>query len=482
MAATLDNLLLTPLASISEVSLKTPFDAVVVGGGTAGITSARTLVERGKRVALLELGAMVLITHLSSTGLRFDADLARSVQAELQFSPSLPDGTPFGSLIKCVGGRGMFWNGASPRFLQDDFKGWPIQLPELEPHYKWAEEQFSVNRNYGASGLGQTVLRLLQRGGYPAEFLPFAVDTRASRDGWLGGTVGNAVAPLLRSGALTAAGRPLQLAANAYATGILLNDQKNFAVGVTVADQISGKDYQVKSRSVVLAAGGFESVKLAIVSGLPDKSGLLGRMITDHLFCRAYYPVEPGIYLPDVPEACMLLIRPGANRAYQTEVHLPGDNIFTLKGNEFWHPDATRAYAFMVRNFAPVRPRVENYIEARAGGPGSFIVHFTYAAEDLELRDAMTAGLEEIRAALGAGPSVLTQVMPPGASHHEAGGLAMGTDSNVSVTDPFGRFHEIPNIVAADAAAWPDVVAANPHLTISAIARRQATQLSKDLG
>jgi|SRR5579863_4434687 len=481
MTGTLDSLLLASLASISEASLKTPYDAVVVGGGTAGITTARTLVESGRRVALLELGPLALLTHLSSTGLRFDADLARAVQTALQFSPSLPDGTPFGALIKGVGGRGMFWNGASPRFLEEDFNGWPFKLADLETHYTWAEEQLGVSRDYGSGGLGQTVLRLLRRAGYPAEFLPFAVDTRPTRDGWLGGTVGNSVVPLLRSGALTAAGKPLQMATNAYATAILLNDKKTAALGVTAADQTSGQAYDVKARSVVLAAGGFESVKLAALSGVPDKSELLGRMITDHLFCRAYYPVEPGIYLPDVPEACMLLIRPDADRPYQTEVHLPGDNIFTLKGNSFWHPDATRAYAFMVRNFAPVRPRVENYIEARPGGPGSFIVHFTYAAEDLELREAMTAELDAIRAALGAGPSVLTQIMPPGASHHEAGGLCMGTDRDVSVTDPYGRFHLTSNIVVADAAAWPDVAPANPHLTIAAIARRQATQLSKDL-
>ena len=116
MSGTLDSLLLASLASISEASLKAPYDAVVVGGGTAGITTARTLVEGGRRVALLELGPLALLTHLSSTGLRFDADLARAVQTALQFSPSLPDGTPFGALIKGVGGRGMFWNGASPRF------------------------------------------------------------------------------------------------------------------------------------------------------------------------------------------------------------------------------------------------------------------------------------------------------------------------------------------------------------------------------
>lgn len=482
MAALLDNLLLSALADVSDASLKSPFDAVVVGGGTAGITSARTLVEAGRRVAILELGPLALLTHLSSTGLRFDPNLASAVQTSLQFSPHLPDGTPFGSLIKCVGGRGMFWNGASPRFQENDFEGWPLQLSDLEPHYPWAEEQLAVHRDYGSGGLGQTVLRLLRRAGYPAEFLPFAVDTRASRDGWLGGTVGNSVVPLLRSGMLTSAEHSLQLVANAYTTQILLNELKMTALGVTAVDQISGKTFEVKARSVVLAAGGFESVNLAILSGMPDESQLIGRMITDHLFCRAYYPVEPGIYLPDVPEACMLFIRPGSCRAYQTEVHLPGDNIFTLKGDSFWKPDATRAYAFMVRNFAPVRPRVENYIEARAGGPGSFIVHFTYAAEDLELRETMATGLEEVRAALGAGPSVLTQIMPPGASHHEAGGLAMGSDPNISVTDQYGRFHLTPNVVVADAAAWPDVAPANPHLTIAAIARRQAIQLSKDLG
>ena len=250
----------------------------------------------------------------------------------------------------------MFWNGASPRFLEEDFNGWPFKLADLETHYQWAEDQLGVNRNYGSGGLGQTVLRLLRRGGYPAEFLPFAVDTRPTRDGWLAGTVGNSVVPLLRSGALTAAGKPLQMAANAYATAILLNDKKTAALGVTAADQTSGQTYDVKARSVVLAAGGFESVKLAALSGVPDKSGLLGRMITDHLFCRAYYPVEPGIYLPDVPEACMLFIRPGPDRPYQTEVHLPGDNIFTLEGNSFWAPGCDQGLCLHGEKLRPGAP------------------------------------------------------------------------------------------------------------------------------
>ena len=87
--------------------------------------------------------------------------------------------------------------------------------------------------------------------------------------------------------------------------------------GVEVNDQATGKTYPVMARSVVLGAGGFESVKLAMLSGLRDQSGLMGRSISDHLFCRGYYPVPPGIYRSDLPEASMLLIRPDANRKYQ---------------------------------------------------------------------------------------------------------------------------------------------------------------------
>jgi choline dehydrogenase-like flavoprotein len=73
------------------------------------------------------------------------------------------------------------------------------------------------------------------------------------------------------------------------------------------------------------------------------------------------------------------------------------------------------------------------------------------------------------------------QQFAPGDSHHEAGGLMMGSDPTSSVTDPFGRFHSIPNVVVADAATWPTTSAANPCLTISALARRQAQQLHDDL-
>lgn len=88
---------------------------------------------------------------------------------------------------------------------------------------------------------------------------------------------------------------------------------------------------------------------------------------------------------------------------------------------------------------------------------------------------------------LEAGPLALlthaTEVtaLPPGASYHEAGGLIMDTDPGSSVTDAFGRFHQLPNLVAVNASTWPKLGAANPHLTIAAFSRCQSSQLADDL-
>jgi choline dehydrogenase-like flavoprotein len=340
-----------------------------------------------------------------------------------------------------------------------------------------------VSRDYGSSPLGQTVARLLRRAGLPAEFCPFAIDTRATRDGWIGGTLGNPVAPLLRSGLLTRQPeKNLFVASNSYATKLNLNGDGSRVEGVTVSDRKTQTEHQVKGRSVVLAGGGLESVRLAIASGVNDQSGRMGKGVTDHIFCRAYYPVPPELYDQHSPEAAIIRVPAGADRKYQIEIHLPGDNIFTLNERSNWKPERTRDYAAMVRTFGAVRPRSDNFIEVGTSGkPGDYTVHFTYSQEDLALRDQQKSGMEQVRQALGADIAEV-EVRLPGQSYHEAGGLPMGSDAATSVVDPFGRFHSVPNLVVVDASAWPTQSPANPYLTITALSRRQASQLLQDLG
>jgi len=163
---------------------------------------------------------------------------------------------------------------------------------------------------------------------------------------------------------------------------------------------------------------------------------------------------------------------------YQIEIHLPSDNLFLNQTNASWKHDTSPFYSAMVRSFAAVEPRRDNFIEPIPGDtPGSFKVHFGLDTNDLALRQSQLDGLEAVRAALSAGTAQL-QVMPQGSSHHEAGGLMMGRDRGKSVVDGFGKFHNVDGLYVADAAAWPGVSPANPHLTIIAIARRMAIALT----
>lgn len=65
---------------------------------------------------------------------------------------------------------------------------------------------------------------------------------------------------------------------------------------------------------------------------------------------------------------------------------------------------------------------------------------------------------------------------------HILGTLRMGTDPDRSVTDPFGKFHDLENLYCADGGVFVTSTGYNPTLTIQALAHRQAVRIVEDNG
>jgi choline dehydrogenase-like flavoprotein len=71
--------------------------------------------------------------------------------------------------------------------------------------------------------------------------------------------------------------------------------------------------------------------------------------------------------------------------------------------------------------------------------------------------------------------SILTGGIPN--TKHILGTLRMGTDPDRSVTDPYGRFHDLENLYCSDGGVFVTSTGYNPTLTIQALACRQAYRI-----
>lgn len=477
MSTDLEQLLSTPVEQLARESHGHPLDVVVIGAGVTGCAAARALGEADLRVAILEAGPFVLPGHAWATDLRFSPGAIRELQTRLSYSPPARSGGPFGSLIACVGGRGMFWNGAAPRFLDADFRDWPIGPTDLSAAYAWAERELGVTTAWGETRLAKYIQDQLTRVGIRPEAEPFAIDPRPSLEGHLGGVIGNPVSLLLRSGLLkpAAVGGRVTLTAGAFVDHIDLS--ATAAVDVHVS---ADGDHSVLARHVVLASGGFESVRLALSSAIPDRSGSLARNIIDHWFVRGYFPAPPGTYSDTAPEAGAVLVRPGSEDRFQVEVHAPGRRFFMARSVDDWRPDESDAYSVMVRAFAPTTSADGEIRLTESSDPGGYEVHIPATDEDGTLLDEMVHGVERIRQVLNCSSADVDQY-PLGASYHEAGGLRMAKGASAGVVNGDGRCFADPRITVVDASAWPSIGCANPHLTLVAVARRQGLILAKEL-
>lgn len=102
----------------------------IIGSGVAGIVLAASLVNKGKRVILLDAG-----------GVGFDASAQDGARAD---HVSYPYADPLQSRLRQLGGASNHWSNNTSPLDEIDFEkrpwikdsGWPINRAELTPYYR----------------------------------------------------------------------------------------------------------------------------------------------------------------------------------------------------------------------------------------------------------------------------------------------------------------------------------------------------------
>jgi choline dehydrogenase-like flavoprotein len=433
----------------------------------------------------------------------------------------------FPGLAVCVAGRSLFWGGWSPQLTDKELElgKWPKELVRdiQQAYFAEAARQIGTdqpndfifgtlhdtlkdnlwnNINLVTAQVGMTFGQLeaplavssaSQRGGtFPAnKFSSMQLLMDASRKAWK------------ESGGNDQKKR-LMVVPNCEVTSLTVMGGSVVAVETTMGDLKLPAGGQV-----VLANGTIESARLALAS-FPNAAKLIGRNLMAHI--RTNYDIRikrSDLGLPlDRLYASALFVKcvkknPGGTDLhyhFQITASAPGPNVtdseaelfkkvpsideldsfdlsdenidITIRGIGEMSPDRSNTSSNRVEltdNNTQAAPRLANVFLAKSG-------------QDKNLEDEMLATSKQIAQALAGGAgkqyTELRSVKDPiESTHHEAGTLWMGGAPADSVTDVWGRFHEVSNAWVAGPALFPSVGSPNPMLTGVALARRTAERM-----
>jgi len=260
-----------------------------------------------------------------------------------------------------------------------------------------------------------------------------------------------------------------------------------------------GEEQEQEARLIVLAANAVESPRLLLLSksslfpqGLANSSGLVGKYFTEHLAVFTDAVFEQRIDPWRGPHA-------GGMIEHFYETHPEHDFVrgwtFEVNNGYFWpystarripgwgqaHKDAMRRlFGHMVsiatvgeqlpdvNNTVTLDPKVvDNY-----GLPVPHIVNRP-GDNDRAMLKAIKARVVELLEAAGA-VEIGEPTYRPGGSSHYLGTCRMGDDPRTSVLNRWCQSHDVPNLFVVDSSCFVTGGAANPCLTIQAIAARSA--------
>lgn len=517
---------------MSRFSLDNDRVVVVIGSGASGGVVADELCRDGIDVVLLEAGP-----HIDADDFVQDENAAYAMLAWQD--PQLAAGswriasdspaTPTW-LCKAVGGTSIHWTGTALRFKEHEFRArstygpvkgaalcdWPIGLDDLRPYYERAEQKMGVsglngmphhpvNNHYkvlhhGASKAGY---RQISRGSLAINSVPFDGRPASAQDGF---TLQGDRARAKWSTAYIEVPRALatgHLDLRPQCQAVAVEHDANARANAVVYVDPQGQQRRQRCKLVVVAGNAVQTPRLLLAStsgrfptGMGNGSDHLGRYWMRHATASTWSIFEKPVRMYRGEMMPGLVSDPadhdparGFVGGYYIELlslSLPAIAPTIEPG--WWGEDYTwfmERYGNMAGLFAHGEdlPQRDNrvYLHASkvdAAGVPIPVIHYDEHENDLAMQRHAYDAMNAIHREAGA---VRSHDTPPWPASHNMGTARMSRDPADGVTDPWGRLHDVNNVFVADGSVFPTSAAANPTLTIVALALRQSEEIKRQL-
>ena len=279
----------------------------------------------------------------------------------------------------------------------------------------------------------------------------------------------------------------------------ITHDGRGRVDGVLYADK-DGALQRQRARAVCVAGNSIESARLLLLSsspqfpdGLANSSGQVGRNYMRHLTASVYSRFENPVRMYRGETMAGVIADEAGNDPdrgfvggyYMELLSLGVPFLAAFIDPGAWGPDFTEAMDAYERTSgmwlvgedmpqATNRVTLNSDVTDQHGLPVPN-VHFDDHPNDVAMREhAWDAGVA-VHEAAGATGSVRT---PPYPSTHNLGTCRMSERPEDGVVDEWGRAHDVPNLFVSDGSVFTTGAAANPTLTIVALAIRQADHIA----
>jgi choline dehydrogenase-like flavoprotein len=505
---------------------------VIVGSGAGGGTLANELCQKGVKVVVLEAGRHHTHDEFINDEWRSFKQLAwldnRTTSGSFRVARDFPNLPAW--ICKTVGGTTVHWAGCCPRFMEHEFKAstyydgtegvnaldWPISLADIEPYYDRAEDKLGITQTHGippmpannnykvfANGAQRVGYKRFHSGRYavnpvPRDGRPASIQDGFTFQGDKNRSKWSTLYVELPKAAKT--GR-LDLRPEAHVIRIE-HDDKGLVTGVTYIDGDGLEQFQ-RARLVAVAGNAIETPRLLLNSassmfpdGLANSSDQVGRNYMRHLTASVYAIFDKPVHMyrgetmaghiedeaPNNPSRGFV----GGYYLQLLSLGVPFMAAFLDPG--VWGRD----WASFLENYENMAgmwlvgedmPQATNRVTLNRDvldqhGQPVPNVHYDDHPNDLAMRDHAWAAGEAVYEAVGATRTYRT---PPYPATHNIGTTRMSERPEDGVVNAFGQAHDVPNLFISDASQFTTGAAANPTLTIVALAIRQAEYIAEQL-